>query len=109
MPTHDYRCPAGHTARDVYQRLADPVQATRTMRCPDPDCNLFAVKVIAMPGVKRSFAEHMNTATGKYTQTAAEHRENLKRASEKATLRTGIEHNYVPMDHADLKPPDYEG
>lgn len=51
--------------------------------------------------VKQPFAPHYNTAIGKYVSTRSEFNAELSRLSDKQSERTGIEHNYVPVDLAD--------
>lgn len=47
------------------------------------------------------FQPHKNVATGMWTSNEQEHADNLKKLSEERTRATGIEHNYVPVDHRD--------
>jgi hypothetical protein len=45
-----------------------------------------------------AFETHFNTSVGKVITSQYAYREELKRASERSTLETGIEHNYVPVE-----------
>jgi hypothetical protein len=53
-----------------------------------------------------SFQEHMNSATGKWTNNEAQFKSDLARASDEASEYTGITHKFVPMDWRDM--PKYE-
>lgn len=52
---------------------------------------------------RRSLAPHFNQSTGNYVSNERDFADQLKRKSEEATLRTGMEHNYVPVDVTDAK------
>jgi hypothetical protein len=47
--------------------------------------------------------EHFNVSTGTYVNNPREFADDLKRKSEAATLSTGLEHNFVPVDPADQR------
>lgn len=51
--------------------------------------------------LKRSMPEHFNNSVGKYVSNESKLRDEFKRLSETATARTGIPHNYVPVDPMD--------
>lgn len=46
---------------------------------------------------KAPLKEHINTTTGQYVRTENQFKTQLKRMSEEATLRTGIEHDFQPV------------
>lgn len=46
----------------------------------------------------RSFQPHFNHSVGKFVNNKREFSDELKRASESASLRTGIDHNYKPIE-----------
>lgn len=49
----------------------------------------------------RSMPAHYNAAVGQFVGGKHDFRDALKRKSEEQTLRTGIEHNYEPVDLKD--------
>lgn len=52
---------------------------------------------------RRGMAPHFNQSTGTYVSSQREFNDGLKRASEAATLRTGMDHNFQPVDVTDMK------
>lgn len=50
---------------------------------------------------KPMMPEHLNSTTGQVVRSERQFRDQLKRQSEAETVRTGIEHNYVPVDVQD--------
>lgn len=50
---------------------------------------------------KRSMPEHFNHAVGRPVSSERQFADDLKRASERATIETGIEHNYKPVEWGD--------
>lgn len=49
------------------------------------------------------FKEHFNSSAGQHISSRTQHADILKRASEIETLKSGVEHKYVPVDPADAK------
>lgn len=49
-----------------------------------------------------TFVPHFNHSVGKYVHNQAEFNTELRRASDRATAATGAEHNYVPVDAAEV-------
>lgn len=52
---------------------------------------------------RRPMQEHFNTSTGTYVSNNRQFTDDLKRKSEEASLRTGMDHNFVPVDITDMK------
>lgn len=98
MPTYEYRC-------------SDDATHTRDLHC-SPDDALKAVydkgqMCCPCGGVyKRRFSltfptmlhEHFNDTVGKPIHSHRQFRDELRRASDHATERTGIPHDYQPID-----------
>lgn len=79
----DYpRCPATHSA---------PVHE---------DTEHIVVKSFRVT-TRRPMQEHYNLATGSWEDSERGIREKLKAASDAASIRTGINHNFVPIDLRD--------
>ena len=100
MALHDYKC---NRCQGIMSTLTNSGDSAGT--CPDPDCRgelrkRYSFNTVAVAPATR-FKPHMNTATGKWTNSMAEHRANLQAAGVAASERTGIEHNYVSVDALD--------
>jgi hypothetical protein len=52
---------------------------------------------------RRSMAAHFNQSTGTYVSNEREFADGLKLASEEASARTGMDHNFIPVDVTDMK------
>ena len=52
---------------------------------------------------RRGMAPHYNEATGSYVSSNRQFKDELKRKSEEATIRTGMEHNFQPVDVTEAK------
>ncbi len=50
----------------------------------------------------RGMREHFNPTVGRYVTNQRDFNDGLKQASEHATLMTGTEHNYTPVDLRDM-------
>lgn len=53
--------------------------------------------------IHRPMQDHYNNTTNSMIGSNRQFREELKRQSETATLKTGIEHNFEPIDRSELK------
>jgi hypothetical protein len=106
VPSYDYRCPHCSYTFTLVCSADDPDKVDfddRRVACTP--C-LRDNDIHPVPRLKRvwafnkgpSFEPHVNGATGKYTTSMAQFRSDLARASEEATKRTGIPHNYQPID-----------
>lgn len=112
MPTYEYRCP---NCRLTLQDIRPFREADDFPLCPectearldlDPDgldgSDWPLMKRIPSSFAKpREFHEGLNPTTGKYTSSAQQHIDNLKRQSDEASERTGITHSFVPLDPAE--------
>jgi hypothetical protein len=47
--------------------------------------------------------EHFNVSTGQFVNNEQQFADQLKIKSEEASLRTGMDHNFVPVDVTDMK------
>lgn len=65
--------------------------------CPRPACDGDMYRDYSSVQLARpAMQEHLNTTTGTVVRTMSQFEDDLKRKSEEATLRTGIEHKFVP-------------
>lgn len=90
MPVYEFAC-CGEDLSTVRSMTAD----TMTKFCPN--CGEQAQRVFSVPGVS-IFTEHFSPATGQMVKSQSDFKSQLKRASEEATERTGVPHNYVPVE-----------
>lgn len=49
------------------------------------------------------FKEHFNASAGTYVSSKTKHADVLKQQSELETVKSGVEHKFVPVDPADAK------
>lgn len=76
---------------------------TRCPECFDPATRVFAFTT------STSMREHWNTAVGQYVSNRYEMSEALKRQSEQASIRTGIDHNYEMVSPSEMMDPTAHG
>lgn len=55
------------------------------------------------------FQEHFNPTVGKVVTSKRSFADELKRAGEEQTARTGIPNNYVPVEIGDMEPKNLDG
>lgn len=91
MPMYEFKC---KQCRLVYTLMSrtDP-------KCPR--CNAKEAARVFSFNPLTSFQPHYNISVGKWVNSEREFKDALKVASANATLRTGIEHNFVPVDARD--------
>lgn len=111
MPVYQYKC------RDCDNRVSATwdIATYEEMRKRPPICECQTklpklpegrmkprpmVRVFSFT-VKTSMQEHHNHTTGQMVSSDKQFRDQLKRQSEEATIRTGIEHNFQPVDAND--------
>lgn len=94
MPVYEWRCKSCGTisASLIYGTI--------------PPCEVCSLSTSRM--VRRysfhtitSFQPHFNASLGRWVTSQADFNEGLKHASEAATARTGIPHNFTPAESAD--------
>ena len=89
MRTYEYRC---RTCRTTQTSTTYGLDVCLVDGC------LGALKRVYSISFTRPFAEHFNHTVGKPVSSQQQFADELKRASEEASLRTGVEHRYVPTD-----------
>jgi DNA-directed RNA polymerase subunit RPC12/RpoP len=88
---YEYRCPVcGHAT--TTQRRGD---RTRCVNCGASSHRDFRFRT------QTAFQPHFNQTLGHHVNNDREFRDGLKRASEDATVKTGMEHDFQPVDLAD--------
>lgn len=98
-PRWDYRCTECGilTERDFNE-------ATFVGECDSVECEfevrLFK-KVFSKPFVKPMMHEHFNSAVGKPISDMGQFKEELKRASEAASIDTNMPHDFQPLEYGD--------
>jgi hypothetical protein len=103
VPSYEYRC---NTCGDeIILHLSftehDELRDQGNVNCSRlPFCDGTYQQVISF-GIIASMPEHWNPSTGNYTTSAAQFRSDLSRASDEATARTGMPHNFQPIDPYD--------
>lgn len=97
MPVYEYKC--SMCGREWQETLS--IKRYSEMPAPDcPQCDIPMARVFSF-AIKTPMHEHINHTTGQLVSSERQFKDQLKRQSEEATLRTGIEHNFVPVDAKD--------
>lgn len=97
MPIYEYRCVG--CGREWQETLT--IERYSQIPAPDcPKCDISMSRVFSF-NVKPVMQEHMNRTTGQLVSSERQFKDQLKRQSEEATIRTGLEHNFVPVDTQD--------
>jgi predicted nucleic acid-binding Zn ribbon protein len=106
MPVYQFHCKQCDWRLDVvcsidtYTSLGYSNRASEKRSCAK--CGAQTARVFNF-SVKTMVPEHFNRSAGEYVTGERQLRDAFKRQSEAATIRTGIEHNFVPIDLADKK------
>jgi hypothetical protein len=103
MASYQYVCENGHTA-EVHNGaipLKDFNPPTSLPAC-SAGCGSEMKRKYSL-SIHRPMHDHYNNTTGTMIGSDRQFREELKRQSEAATIKTGIEHNFEPIDRAELK------
>lgn len=91
MPLYEYRCPNSH--------IFDTQLRADHVKC---DCGELAKRIFGF-AYKAPMQAHFNPSTNQYVTNESQFKDQLKQASDAATERTGITHNFVPTDPRDMK------
>lgn len=94
MPLYEYKCPQCNTRVPSTER-GDRLQQICRGCGNTPLHRVFGFTAPAM------MQEHFNNTLGRNVHGMRDFTEGLKLASERATLETGIEHNYKPLEWGD--------
>jgi hypothetical protein len=81
---------------------------TRADATTCPDCLGPAVRKFSF-NTSSSMKEHWNNAVGQYVSNRQEMDDALKRQSEAASVRTGVDHEFVRVDPGDMADPRAHG
>ena len=99
MAIYEFRCPEHAPAcRNVLYQWPMEQAASR----PVPNCDHGAMVPRFSVSSPRPFQEHYNASVGTHVSTKREHADLLKKQSEEMSQRTGMDHNFVPVDPQDL-------
>lgn len=93
MPQYQFRCDSCGNSYMVAHRSSVP---------PCPTCGTHPRRVWAFTH-SNSMPEHFNNAVGDFVTNKQQFYDGLKRQSEEHTIRTGVEHDYQPIDPSDMK------
>lgn len=106
MPIYEFKC---STCKQIYtssQRILETPTCRMRTNLTDTygSCTLVCggiLKRVFNFNLKHSMPEHFNHSVGKHVTNESKLRDEFKRLSDAATERTGIPHNYVPVDPMD--------
>lgn len=98
MPLYGYRCTDCGNKFDQWSTIADydPGAPVSCIHCHGACVRAYEPITHRMP-----MADHYNVSAGQYVSGEKELRDVFKRKSDEATERTGIPHNFVPVDLRD--------
>lgn len=91
MPLYEFRCRKCRAITTTFDRTSE-------IHCELCKVSMGRVFSFRAP---IAFQPHYNVSVGRYVNSQREFNEALKDKSDEATERTGIYHNYVPVDMAD--------
>lgn len=104
MPTYEYRCDQCAHLTTVTKPLNEHHTIRPTFMADCPVCrHLTTFKRRFSFTFQPPMAEHFNTTVNKPISSMRQFRDELKRASAEATERTGIEHDYQPVEWGDTE------
>lgn len=99
MPLYEYLCRTCDVELETYASIiSGPPSTVTCVECGQPTST--RVYNIAVERVS-SFQPHFNKSVGRYVRTMSEFKSFLQRSSEHMEERTGVPHNYTPVDPAD--------
>lgn len=99
MPQYQYRCPSCRSPFTVNDNVNIP---------PCPVCNATSKRVWNFTS-SPSFPEHFNHAVGEHVNTRTKFYDLLKAQSELASIRSGREVDYQPIDPSEMADPKLHG
>ena len=109
MPSYPFICVACLTRTDMILSSDQYIELTKTSQPPCTSCKNGKIRRIYTPiSMSQPFREHKSAATGTRVSNKHQFRDDLKKKSEKASERLGFDHNFVPVDLADMKPKGYD-
>jgi len=94
---YEFRCQScGETASDThFAPIGAPIDHPCTI------CGGLLRRMVSTPGIVREMAPHFNIATGTYVTNNQHHKDELSRAAEKQSIRTGMDVKYQQVDLRD--------
>lgn len=99
MAWYSYFCEQCHY-EDIDQQFMPLGQLLRNCQCPL--CG-GRMRRGASFNFNRPMREHYNHSVGQFVGNERQFKDGLKRKSEEMSMRTGMEHNYQPVDVTDMK------
>ena len=97
---YEWKCPAGHIVELPFASSDEPVL------CNHHDAQLKRYfGSVQLPRNGGAFQPHFNHSVGKYVSSARDFTDQLKRAGDEQSERTGITHSYVPVMPGDVPQP----
>lgn len=102
MPTYEYKCPECGNEMSAVMSISTYVSEQMDWDMPNcGQCHYQMHRVYTpLPHVMDT-PGHYNLAVGAYVSSDSDLREKLKAASEQASIKTGIDHDYRPVDMRD--------
>ena len=99
MPQYQFRCDSCRVLYTITDKDNVP---------PCPTCGAHPKRVWSFTH-SGSMSEHFNHSLGEFVTNRRAFYDGLKRQSEAVSARTGIEHDFQPLDPSDLADPSAHG
>lgn len=99
MPLYEYRC-VQCGLNETFNRY-HPIGEVIDFPCPV--CGGRLRRIYSNFRFQRGMEAHFNPSVGTYVSNERQFRDELKRKSDEASIRTGMTHNFVPVDLNDPK------
>ena len=99
MPQYQFNCPSCRQNYTV-------TQPNHPQPCPS--CGARVNRVYSFTTGK-GMPEHYNNAVGEFVSSRTQFYDGLKRKSEEAWARTGLDHDFQPVDPSDMRDPSAHG
>lgn len=109
MPIYEYSCDSCQAPAYIACGPANALKGRHDagrQPCSKEGCRGVLRRVFSF-SVAHAFEPHYNSSQGQWVPTRAALADNAKRASDAASERTGVEHNFVVHDVAGAKPEDF--
>ena len=98
MPNYTYRCLQCGRERVEYHTFEDS-----DVCVPCLHCLVYMRKVLGVNVIHTSIEPHYNSSVGAYVTSMSDLSDRMKIASDAATERTGIPHDFRPVDPRDTE------
>lgn len=103
MPQYEYKCKVCESRTSITCSISryDEKCAGQSLACPACMGVGMLRRIYTVPPIRHALEGHFNIAAGQYVSGKRELEDAFKRKSDEATARTGIPHQFAPIDYRD--------